>query len=382
VSAARYEEGIAALHLAAQAATAARDTETLADAWIELSKALGNDLRTYDEARVFDAYVQALIAQLPDREDRLLELAFARCNRNVTAAQAAEAGKDCEEAIGLGEIANPRRSSLINSARARLGHFQRLQGDAEKALATLQATLEEAVTLHGPQHPEVAIAHYVLGIALIERESFDAGIAQLREALAIREVAFPGGNVQVAESLIGLGDALGASGKAQESVDSIERGLAMLESLKQGESAHAANAHILVGMSLQELTRVDDALAHFIRGADIADRSLQHREAIAAMGLRLAASVEVNREKYAAAVPHLERALRLLERGKAAPAELAKTQFALGQVLSAAGPAERERAQAMVAAARATYVAAGAAGTAPVLEIDEFVRTTWPIRPR
>lgn len=177
--------------------------------------------------------------------------------------------------------------------------------------------------------------------------------------------------MQVAESLIGLGDALGASGKAAESVEAIERGLAILETLKQGESAHAANAHILVGMSLQELKRDEDALAHFVRGADIADRSLQHREAIAAMGLRLAASIEIGRERYAAAVPHLERAVRLLERGKAAPAELGKTQFALGQVLFEL-PAERERAKAMIAAARASYVAAGTAGEAGLAEVDAF----------
>jgi tetratricopeptide (TPR) repeat protein/predicted Ser/Thr protein kinase len=374
ISAAHYAEGIAALHVAAQAATAARDLETLADVWIELSKALGNDLRTYDEAELFDGYAQALIGRLPDRDERTLELAFARCNRNVTAARAARAAKHCEETIELGEKATPPKSSVVNAARTRLGHFQRMQGDPERALATLQAALDEAIALHGPRHPEVAIAHYVLGIALIDRESFDAGIAQLREALAIREVAFPGGNVQVAESLIGLGDALGASGKAAESVESIERGLAILESLGQGESAHAANAHILAGMSLQELKRDDDALAHFVKGADIADRSLQHREAIAAMGLRLAASIEIGRESYASAVPHLERAIRVLERGKASPAELGKTQFALGQVLYELGDAERARAKAMVAAARASYTAAGAAGAAGVIEVDAFLR--------
>jgi tetratricopeptide (TPR) repeat protein/predicted Ser/Thr protein kinase len=374
ISAAHYPEGIAALHVAAQAATGARDLETLADVWIELSKALGNDIRTSAEADLFDGYAQALVGQLPDREERTLELAFARCNRNVTAAQAAGAAKHCEETIALGERTSPPRRAVVNAARARLGHFQRMQGDPDRALATLQAALDEAIAIHGPQHPEVAIARYVFGIALVDRESFDAGIAQLRQALAIREVAYPGGNVQVAESLIGLGDALGASGKAADSVEPIERGLAILESLGQGESAHAANAHILVGMSLQELARVDEALAHFVRGADIADRKLAGREAIVAMGLRLAASIEIGRESYAAAVPHLERAIRVLERGKASPTELGKTQFALGQVLFELGPSERDRAKAMVAAARASYTAAGAAGAAGIAEVDAFMR--------
>lgn len=374
VSAAHYAEGIAALHLAAQAATAARDLETLADVWIELSKALGNDVRSSDEAELFDGYAEALIGQLPDRDERTLELAFARCNRNITASQAAAQAEHCEKAIELGEKAEPPKRSLINAARVRLGHFQRMQGEPERALATLQLALDDAIALHGPQHPEVGIAHHVLGVALVDRENFDAGIAQLRAGLAIREVAFPGGNVQVAESLIGLGDALGASGNAAESVPAIERGLAILESLGQGASAHAANAHILVGMSLQELGRADEALAHFVTGADIADRSLQHREAIAAMGLRLAASIEIGRESYASAVPHLERAIRVLERGKAAPIELAKTQFALAQVLFELGPNERERAKGMLGAARASYMAAGAAGVAGLAEVEALAR--------
>ena len=370
ISAAHYADGIAALHAAAQAATGARDLETLADVWIELSKVLGNDVRTSDEADLFDGYAEALVGQLPDREARVLELAFARCNRNVTAAQAAGAAAHCSRTIELGAKA----PWIVNAARVRLGHFQRLQGKRDEALATLRAALAEGSALHGEQHPDVAVAHHALGIALVDGEDVPAGIAELRRALAIREAAFPGGNVAVAESLISLGDALGASGEAEDSVAPIERGLAILDSLGQGEGAHAANAHILVGMSLQELGRADAALAHFVRGADIADRSLEHREAIAAMGLRLAASIEVGRERYAAAVPHLERAIRLLERGKAAPVELGKTQFALGQVLGELGPAQHEPARAMIAAARASYLAAGPAGAAGLAELDASVR--------
>ena len=374
ISSAHYTEGIAALHVAARTATAARDLETLAAAWIELSQALGNDLRSYDEAVLFDGYAEALVAQLPDRDANELELAFARCNRNVTSAQAADVAAHCSAAIALAEHAAPPRREVANSARVRLGHFQRLQGKTAEALATLRAAVTEAVAIHGPQHPEVAIAHYSLGIALIAQDDFAAGIAELQTALAMREVAFPGGNVQVAESLIGLGDALGASGKNAESVASLERGLAMLAAVHQSESAHAVNAHILIGMSLEEIERIDDAVTHYVRAADIADRSLQHRENLVAMGLRSAARLEASRDHVAESVPYLERAVRVLERGKAAPLDLGKTQFALGQALSEL-PRERDRARAMIAAARASLVLAGAAPELATL--DAFVRERW-----
>ena len=371
IASARYTEGIAALHLAARTATAARDLETLAAAWIELSQALGNDLRSYDEAVLFDGYAEALVAQLPDRDAHVLELAMARCNRNVTASQAAEISVQCAAAIAFAERAAPPRREVANAARVRLGHFQRLQGKTAEALATIRAAITEAVAIHGPQHPNVALAHYALGIALIAQDDFSAGIPELQTALAIREVAFPGGNVQVAESLIGLGDAFGASGKHAEALRSLERGLAMLAAVHQSESAHAVNAHILIGMSLEEVDRIDDAVTHYVRAADIADRSLQHRENLVAMGLRSAARLEASRDRVAESVPYLERAVRVLERGKATPLDLGNTQFALGQALSEL-PRERDRARAMIATARASLVLAGA--TAELATLDAFVR--------
>lgn len=374
ISSAHYAEGITDLHAAARIATAARDLETLADAWIELVQALGNDVRTNDEAELFDGYAEALLAQLPDREARTLELALARCNRNVTATQAAEIAAQCSSTIALAERATPPRREIANTARVRLGHFQRLEGKTAEALATIRAAIAEGVALHGPQHPEVALGHYALGIALVAQDDFAGAIAELEAALAIREVAFPGGNIQVAESLVGLGDALGASGKHAEAVASLERGLAMLTAVHQGESAQAVNAHILIGMSLEDIDRIDDAIAHYLRAADLADRSLQHRENLVAMGLRSAARLEASRDHVAESVPYLERAVRVLERGKAAPLDLGNTQFALGQALSEL-PRERDRARATIAAARASLVLAGAAPELATL--DAFVRARW-----
>ncbi len=377
ISSAHYTEGIAALHVAARTATAARDLETLATAWIELAQALGNDLRTYDEAELFDGYAEALLGQLPDRDTRALDLALSRCNRNVTASQAAEVAAQCSAAIALAERATPPRRGVANTARVRLGHFQRLQGKTAEALTTLRSAIAEAIAINGAQHPEVALGHYALGIALIAQDDFVTGIAELQTSLAIRQAAFPGGNIQVAESLIGLGDALGASGKHAEAVAALDRGLAMLDAVHQSESAHAVNAHILIGMSLEEIDRIDDAVTHYVRAADLADRSLQHRENLVAMGLRSAARLEASRDRVAEAVPYLERAVRVLERGKATPLDLGKTQFALGQALSAL-PRERDRARATIAVARASLVLAGTSAAAEVATLDQFVRERWP----
>ena len=328
-SSAHYDEAIAGFHAAARDATAARDLTLLAEIWIELSQTLGNDPRYGDEATLFDGYASSLIAQLPNRALYELDLEFARCNRNVTAADAATVATHCQAAIDQAAKLTPPRTAIAIASRVRLGHFLRLQGKPADGIATLRKAVEEATAFHGAQHPDVAIAHYALGLALLSTEDLDGGIAELRTALDIRRAAYPGGSVQVAESLSGLGDALASAGKHTEAIPLLEQALAMLDAAHQPESAHAVNAHILLGMSLEEVNRAADALPHYLRAADVADRVLQHREPLAAMALRLAANTV--RDKPAAGIPYLERAVRLLERGKASPADLAATQSRLDE---------------------------------------------------
>lgn len=62
-----------------------------------------------------------------------------------------------------------------------------------------------------------------------------------------------------------------------------------------------------------------------------------------------------------------------LERGKPTPEDVGRTQYALGQFLYETG--DRTRARALLAAARASLVAAGPAGADVLAELDAFVRT-------
>jgi len=370
---ARYAEAITALHAGAQAAAAARDLPLLAEIWIELAQALGNDLRTLEEAAVFDGYAAALVERLPARAELALLLALARCNRQLDHARADDAttlAGHCETTIALAERARPPRVTVANAARTRLGHFQRLLGDDARARATLVAAVDEATRVHGPQHPDTAIARYALGMADLAANRIDDGIAQLRQALAIRRAAIPGPNLQVAESLQGLGDALAVKGDHAEAITILDEALAMLAAAGGAETAQAASSHILIGMSLEEVKRPGDASAHYLRAADIADRALQHREALAAMALRLAGDIAGREGRAATGIEHVERALRLLERGKAVPVELGKTQQRLSELLLQHG--DRPRARAMAEAARASYVLADA--KAQLAELDAWRR--------
>ncbi|MDX2087072.1 MAG: serine/threonine-protein kinase [Kofleriaceae bacterium] len=374
---AHYEESIAASHTAARAATAARDLELLAEIWIDLTQTLGNDLRTLDQADVFDGYAAALVQRLPDGDDLLLQLEFARCNRNNDASKSednATLAKHCETAIAHAERVKPPRLALANASRSRLGHFQRLMGRADDAHATLLAAVDQSLRIHGPGHPDTAVARYSLGIAELAANRLDEAITQLREALAIRRAAFPGASIQVAESLQGLGDAIAVKGDHREAVTLLEEALTMLDQAGEADSAQAANCHILVGMSLEEVQRHADAGIHYLRAADIADRALQHREGLAAMALRLATEIAVRDKQPSTGVAHLERAVRLLERGKAPPVELGRTQVRLAELLFELGPADRPRARAMVDAARGNFVIAGEPAAAQLAAVEAFMK--------
>jgi tetratricopeptide (TPR) repeat protein len=344
------------LHAAARLATASRDLELLAAIWIELTKDLANDLRTTDEAEIFDGYVEALIPQLPDRATLEQQLEQARCNRNGSATNAAYLAKHCETAIALAEHASLPK--LVIAARTRLGHFQRMMGQNDRAIATLAQAVDEAVRVFGLGHPDTAIAHYALGIAQIADKHYDAGIEHLQQSLAIRQGAFPEGSIQIAESLQGIGDAYGTMGKSAESVKYLDEALAMLDLVHEADSAQAKDTQILLGLSLEDLHRDDDALTHYLRAADIADRSLEHGEAAVAMALRLAAKVEVDRDHLPTALEYLERALRAVERGHAGLVDLGQTQYDISQV--AFGLHDLTRARTMAEAARASYIAGGA----------------------
>ena len=355
VARAQFSAAVDDLHAAAQQATAARDLELLAEIWIELVAALGNDVRTGDEARRFDGYASALVAQLPDREVLALRLEHARCNRNVTGAEVADAIQHCWTTIALAERAH--RPELANAARTRLGHFQRMAGHVDDALVTLHAAVAEATRVFGAAHPETATARYALGMALVAAGQVEPGIAELRAVLALRRAAFPAGGAAVAEALEGLGDALGEAGHHAEAVPYLEEGLAELERTHAGDSAVAVNLHILAAMSLEELHRNPEALAHDLRAADLAERSLEHREELAAMALRLAAHLEPH---PATGLAEVERALRLLERGHGSVVALGKTQLDIAALAEATG--DRTRAHAMAETALASLRAAGPAG--------------------
>jgi eukaryotic-like serine/threonine-protein kinase len=366
---AHYDEAIAGYHAAARDATAARDLPLLAEIWIELSQTLGNDVRKLDEAEVFDGYATSLIPQLSNRETFELDLDFARCNRNVTTVDAAKIGAYCQAAIDKAGRMSPPKRAIAIAARTRLGHFLRMQGKQAESTAMLRSVVSEAVEFHGAQHPDVAVARYVLGISLIDENKLDEALGEMRTALEVRRAAYAGNSLQVAESLIGVGDALSSAGKHAEAVTYFGEALAMFSALQQANIGQAANAHVYLGMSLEQLDRAAEALPHYIQAADIADRHLQHREPLAAMALRLAANTQ--RDNPPDGVPHLERAIRLLERGKATPADLGQTQFRLAEFLAEI-PSERARARAMAEAARASFVAVNA--TAQIAEVDAFLR--------
>lgn len=214
---------------------------------------------------------------------------------------------------------------------------------------------------------------HTLGVAELQAKKFDDALAHVRRGLAIRERNTPQGSVQVAESLQGVGDVLSTSGHDPEAIPYFERALAVLEQARESDSMFAANVHLLLGISLETVKRSDDAITHYLRSADISDRSLVHKESHAATALHLAADVEGARGHIATGVTYLERALGLHERGKSSPVERAMTQHRLAVFLVTMKPPETQRARALAEAARAGFVVGGDRYKPNIAELDKFL---------
>ena len=100
-------------------------------------------------------------------------------------------------------------------------------------MTTLRATLAEATALYGDAHPDTAIAHHLIGMAEISEGDFDAGIPELQRGTRNPSGRVPGQQLGRRRVAVGLGDALGASGKPGEAIPLLERAIAMLDAIHQ-----------------------------------------------------------------------------------------------------------------------------------------------------
>lgn len=224
-----------------------------------------------------------------------------------------------EQALGPNHLQTATESEHLGNVLLDLGRYEEAQARLERSLA-----LQERVL--GPHHPKVSKVLTSLGIAQATLGRYEEARLRFERALAIQEETFGPEHLDVAVALVNLGGVLADMGRHEEAKARLERALAILEKVMGPQHPHLAIPLTLLGRALTRLGRYEEAQRHLDRALALQQQPQEHAglaEPLTGLGL-----LQLARGRPAAAVPLLERALRL------APDEAAtETRFVLAQAL-------------------------------------------------
>jgi tetratricopeptide (TPR) repeat protein/tRNA A-37 threonylcarbamoyl transferase component Bud32 len=366
------------------AAEAGRADTVLAEALIQLMRAVGSDQQRAADGKKLADRVLAVIERVGSDDRLRARFAEMRGYRDVFSGQYQEALAHGQQALALWQKipdAPPtelaRGQLLIGTALQTMGRYR----DAIPYLRRALALWEQAV---GPNHPGVGDCLNNLAGALSGADMNDEALALFERALAISQLTYDPLHPKICQAFTNLALILDDLGRLDEAKANYDRalfiaeralgpdhdqvafvlsGLALLlveehrprEALARAERALAirrrllGSAHPQVAYTLMILARVDSELGRFTRAlahAQEAVRILQNT--IDERSPQLThALVEVGRAQlglHAAhnALPILKRAVELRRDGDAAPSEMAEAEFLLARALWETG--ERARA--------------------------------------
>ncbi len=287
-----------------------------------------------------------------------------------------------EDALALATRSLPEDDLALIRAFASCGSAHLHAGEYALAVKPLEEALRKTERVLGPSSPTLVQALSPLSIALLEVGREEEGLVMARRAKALVTVSAAAENFQVSYVMLGLANALMVNGLFTEARAEFER-VAQLE----GDTLNAATAWLSTGESLRSEGRPLDALAAYRKAGaflsrkapghpyrvaviiGVAEAQLQAgqgtaglasaREALAlcekaiqcgplrAVALTSLGLAQLQTHALAPAKRTLEEALRLSD--DAAPADLARIQFALAQVWAASG----DRGKALALAQRA-----------------------------
>jgi tetratricopeptide (TPR) repeat protein len=415
----RYDEAKPVLenaYFTAMGSDALATAEAAAD---DLVQSFGHRLRRVDEARTWARHAGILLDALGDDANTVRRIAL-----DVHVARSLRGGGDLTEARALLERALPVAEETLGSEHPRvaevlneLGNVREDQGDPEgakplfaRALAIHEAVLgpshpnvagtlanlggcywatgdyatakemfERALTVleraHGPDHPEVAHAIGSVAATHLALGEHQAAIALFRREVEILEGALGPDHPQVALALNNLAAALHGAHDYRAAAAMYERALAIRE--KQLGPDHTEVAYSLSNLALvQEL---DGDFAHARAGHERAlaiwERNLGRDHPATAFATQGLASIALEQQRPADALPFAERAVHARSGGDAPPELVAESQWYLAQALWDAPEGQgrdRERARRVAIEARDTFrAAAGKQGA--VAELDAWL---------
>ncbi|MEO8704951.1 MAG: serine/threonine-protein kinase [Kofleriaceae bacterium] len=320
------------LLLATQHAQRGRDDLALAEAWIELVKIVGHGNARYDEALRYADFASATIDRLGESHELRGRLAYYRCAIFDLMARTADADAACALAIterGTAFGAESPEIADVLVLQTRLA-TKRQQFAAAKAFAARALAIRKSA--FGSAHPSLTEILFADGQAALGDGRLDDAEADYREATTIASAAL-GDDSPVMGALYAERAALAhGRGKLAEALALIDRSTAIREATTSAVHADLVFNLVERGRILDDLERLPEAEAAYLRALQIAQHALGDNHPSVSAILQDLGRLHVKQGKKQLGREELERA-NAVAVASGAGAAIAAATTTLGEVL-------------------------------------------------
>ncbi len=403
-------DGHDTLRRAAFAAEAGRHDEVAVDAWSALVLVAASDLGDLPRARDYAERAGAALERLGEAPEVAARLELNLGQLHLIASDHARARAAFERALALAGDHELLRDEVMS----RTGMLDEEEGRFEDALRRHQEVLATRQASHGPDHPEVGLAHTNIASVLLQLGRVEEGLVHTRRALAIDLAVYGPTHVQTARSRLNVGELLAIAGHHDEALGETGRARADLERVHGPEHVVVAMALLSEGQLLVRMGRAREAVPLERRALTVFERAYgeanfetarclinlgdalreagEHAEAVAiarrgeaamealvgpdspfaGYGLTGTGRALLDAGRPAEAIAPLARALALYEAGGVDPVQRAATTFALARARWASR-SDRAGAPALARAAREVFVAAGPGAARELAQVDAWL---------
>ncbi len=233
-----------------------------------------------------------------------------------------------ERAVSVLDSADPEHPWLAN-ALAGLGNVALESGDLRAAVPTLERAVDLKQRIHGASSLETAPVLMSLGIAklMLGKPKGAVEIYERIEALHVgagREVPW--------KLLTNFANAYGALEDVPKALAYSQRAIAQLEAERGPEHSQLISLLYNLGLLLEWDERPEDARQAYERSLSIAEAALGEDAPETSLGHAGLGGLDLDAERFEAAVDHLRRSIAVSETG-GAPGLVAERRFILARAL-------------------------------------------------
>jgi tetratricopeptide (TPR) repeat protein len=211
----------------------------------------------------------------------------------------------------LSQPLSERHAALLKDLLVVQGKLEAKQGDFQKALIHLRASLDLQLKRDGVEDPGTARTISALGSALIQSGDLNGGRQQLERAQQVFERAFGAEHPATAQHLLTVGEAYRMGGDNAKAVELFEQSFRALQGARGSDHAETGAAAEHLGEALLAKGEPQEAVAKFELALKVHRRMGTLESPRAVRSLVGLGEAELSAGRNEAAVKHLEEALRL-----------------------------------------------------------------------